>query len=234
MRSAEAGWLKNAEGAGIWALVRSAWLALPALAFALKWPHYAAWGVAPFFVGLAFPPLYYWATNRMRLISYWRKGLTAEELDRTDRFFLPWACAQSSLSSEEEQVVFRLWLERQAMGMSLRQRLWFRPRLRVFVSYSWHTAAEVELATKIAKSLHENGVRVFLDKRDIGRFGAWRARISDAILECTHAVVVVGAGTTEARIFPREIKMAVPTLVHGDLSLVHMCGRSATGPRAYG
>jgi hypothetical protein len=205
-------WLDRSRRARLWAVLRSLWMALPALLCLTRLPGYGALALALFAAGLLYPPLYYWTSNRMRIVSYWRLGLTDEELDRTGRFFFPLARHQLLMTASEQRLAFRLWLDSQTLGGPKRQRLWFRPRPRVFVSYSWHTPAEVALAGEIAAALRDAGVEVFLDKRDIGRFGAWRARVSEAIMRATHVIVVAGSDAAAARVFPREIRAAFQRL----------------------
>jgi hypothetical protein len=217
---AEMWWLDTARHARFWSLMRLCTMLVPAAILIRRHNEVLfVTGAAALAIGFAFPIFYYWGSNWMRAIAYWNIGLTTTELERTDKFFdvtkpINLGVAKVTLENADNPRViaeFRqeAWFYSQTWATSRQRRAWRCPSDKIFISYAWKDAADVVTARRIADNLSLLGKSVFLDKREIPRFAAWRSQVSQGLLECTHLIVVIGPATRYGRICRREIKMSM-------------------------
>ena len=156
-------------------------------------------GIVTFSMGLAFPPLYYWATDWIRKSAYWNIGLTEKELARTFDFFGPTTGGELKQSSWS-WMVHRSWAQRKD---------------NVFISYAWadnefmKNQGLIPTPIQLANVLDELEIPYFLDTRRIeGRFAVWRPQVAGALLECTHLFLVIGPEVLKGEVIQREIELS--------------------------
>lgn len=183
---------------------------LTTLLFARHTPNAGNWALLGGALGLALPAWISSSQQFVKRIGYWRLGLTDEELDRTSRFF--WLEALS---------------DRFAGNLSFlshkMHRSWLRQRPRVFISYSWVADEKRGLAPDLHRVLTDLAIDHFYDKDSIrSRFASWRSSVSDALMRCTHVLVLLDDSMPAKQVVDREIRTAVQRL-HTDILPSFVC-----------
>ncbi|MBE0690258.1 MAG: hypothetical protein IH587_09085, partial [Anaerolineae bacterium] len=148
----------------------------------------------PFGIGIIFPSLFYWATNLIRETAYWSKGLTPDELERTERFFLHAELEMSHI-----------------MRSGTVRRVWFPKTDRVFISHAWEDAEPYQDAAQLLANICTlYDTPCFFDRRNIAeKFAAWRLKIVPHLLRCTHFSIVIGPDILKGDVVLRELKTAI-------------------------
>jgi len=193
-------WQGMAKDARVLQTTALAWLGIPAAGGLLRSAQ--AWaGAAAFLAGLAIPPVWSAALRYFRRRAYWSLGMSDREMERTSRFFSP--CGLGITTELEYQM-------QATQGGLLVRRRWRRRRPRVFISYAWRDEERTPAARSLHQTISQMDLACFLDSRRIpGKFAAWRARVVDEILDCTHLFVVLGPNVREAEVVHREIRTAL-------------------------
>jgi len=159
-----------------------------------------SWMLPGVTVGMLYSPWVAWSQRFVRRIGYWRLGLMSEELNRTESFFRVQTLGRDfgiNLSYRSHKV----------------HRSWLPEKPRVFISYSWASDEKRSLAPTLHRILTELGIDHFYDKESIrSEFASWRASVSDALMNCTHVILLLDDAMPTHQVVDREIRTAVQRL----------------------
>ncbi|MBU1712410.1 MAG: TIR domain-containing protein [Proteobacteria bacterium] len=178
---------------------------LPTLLFGLHSPSAVSWALLGGMLGLVLPAWVSWSQQLVKRMGYRRLCLTDEELDRTSRFFRLESLSKKFFVGNLSFLSHRMHHD------------WFRQKPRVFISYSWTVDEKHGLAPDLHRVLTDLRINHFYDKDSIrSSFASWRASVSDALMQCTHVLVLLDPSMPAQQVVDREIRTAVQRL-HTDI-----------------